>query len=79
MNSTTAKAQAIYSVSGIGFDDYTLAVKFAHANDATVVQNDNGLIRWEPIPKKAKKTIKHVLVMPDGTKREFRIGRRGLR
>jgi hypothetical protein len=60
-----------YSVNGQGFNDYFAAIKVAQLEKAQVIQNDNGLVRWEPIQPKIKKTIKHVLKNADGTFTEF--------
>lgn len=61
----------IYTVNGTNFESFFNAVNFAKEIDAEVYEIANGLRRWAPIPKKAGAKVRHVLIMPDGTKREI--------
>jgi len=55
-----------YSVNGEGFNSFMEARRRAESLDANVVQNDNGMVRWHPAPKKSGARTKHVLLDSKG-------------
>lgn len=60
-----------YSVNGTGFNSFFAAIAHAKELGAEVIENATGNRRWAPAPKKAVSKVRHVIIMPDGTEKEF--------